>query len=73
MLTGETQSLPIRTSLSHLVSDEELVIDGEGHRVTGTEPPHRPVDGVSRHLPLLCILFYQRDHVALVLCYVGPS
>lgn len=70
---GDTRSLHIRTSLSHLVSDEELVIDGEGHGVAGTEPPHRPVDGVSRHLPLLCILLYQWDHIPLVLCYVGPS
>lgn len=73
MLVQGTQSLPIRTSLSHLVSNEELVIDSEGHGVAGTEPPHRPVDGVSRQPPLLCILFYEWDHIPLVLCYVGPS
>lgn len=73
MLAEGTQSLPIRTSLSHLVSDEELVIDGEGHRVAGTEPPHRPVDGVSCRPPLFCILFYERDYEPLVLCYVSPS
>lgn len=68
-----TQSLPIRTSLSHLVSDEELVVDGEGHGVVGTEPPHRSVDGVSRQPPLFRILLYDGDHVPLVLRYVGSS
>lgn len=73
MLAEGTQSLPIRKSLSHLVSDEELVIDGEGHGVVGAEPPHRPVDGVSRQPPLLGILLYEWDHIPLVLCYVDPS
>lgn len=63
----------MRMPLSHLVSDEKLVVDGEGHRVTGTEPPHWPVDGVSRQLPLLCIFFYQWNHIPLMFCYVGPS
>lgn len=69
MLAQGTQSLAIRTSLSHLVSNEELVINGEGHGVAGAEPPHRPVDGVSRQPPLFCKLLYERDHVPLVLRY----
>lgn len=51
---------------THLISNEELVVDGEGHGVSGTEPPHGPIDGVSCHLPLLCILFNQRYHIPLV-------
>lgn len=73
ILAEGTQSPPIRTPLSHLVSNEELVINGEGHGVTRTEPPHWSVDGVSRHLPLLGILLYQWHHIRLVPGYVDPG
>lgn len=67
------QSSLIQTSCSHLIPNEELVVNGESHGITGTEPPHRPVDGVSCQPPLFCILFYQRYHGHLVPGDVGPS
>lgn len=59
-----------RLEAAYLISNEELIINGECDWVIWTKPPQRSVDGVSSFLPFFCVFQDQRNDKVVVLGYV---
>jgi len=55
---------------AYLISNEELIVNGERDWVIWTEPPQRSVDWVSSFLPFFSIFQDQRNDKVVVLDYV---